>query len=346
MGRDAVAGNTRLPQARAMPLRCLDHRGENVYAFAPDDAGWAALVAANRRSRHLRTHCCDAPLAAKTSRLGTRFFAHIAGGGCATADESPEHLHLKAMAVAAARANGWTADTEVAGTTPDGEPWRADVLASRGRRRVAVEIQWSPQADDETRRRQARYAAAGVRGLWLFRQPGFPNSRDVPAVRVTGSLRTGLTALGRPVGEILDAAFAGRLRFGLPVGAAARVRIVGAVAACRRTVCGALNRAVRGVELAGGASAGTIDLALLGAHAGALAEVERRRPRDPARSRIVRRSGTATNACFACGAALGPVGAGPVAAFDIVVDAGWAAAIAAAPGFVAAWDVAPATPSA
>jgi hypothetical protein len=43
-------------------------------------------------------------------------------------------------------------------------PWRADVLCTRGATMVALEVQLVPTAAGEVRARQARYAAAGVRG--------------------------------------------------------------------------------------------------------------------------------------------------------------------------------------
>src|SRR5215218_8538074 len=60
-----------------------------------------------------------------------------------SAPETPEHLLLKEMVVTVACANGWTAGSEVSGTSPSGEQWRADVLAEKGPHKVAVEIQWS-----------------------------------------------------------------------------------------------------------------------------------------------------------------------------------------------------------
>lgn len=84
----------------------------------------------------------------------------------------------------AARAAGWSADTDVTGQTPSRKQWTADVLASRGRARVAFEVQLSHQAWDVTASREARYARSGVRGLWLFRQENYVVTKDAPAFQI------------------------------------------------------------------------------------------------------------------------------------------------------------------
>ncbi|WP_457089918.1 competence protein CoiA [Microvirga sp. P5_D2] len=219
-----------------MPIRCVDPTGQSIQSFDLSENEWQTLEFENKKSRHLRMPCCSVHVTLKRSRLGTRFFAHKIIGSCATAPETEEHLHLKQMAVMAARAHGWTAQTEATGITPEGEEWRADVLATKGKHRVAVEIQWSGQTNDDTMRRQKQYKDSDVRGLWLLRQPGFPVTRDLPAACIGGSLKEGFQALipthpymnARdrntpdrwhqivPMEQFLNAAFSKRLRFGKP----------------------------------------------------------------------------------------------------------------------------------
>jgi competence protein CoiA len=159
------------------------------------------------------------------------------------------------MVVEAARATGWDAATEVSGSTPSGEEWRADVLARKGDQTRAVEVQWSAQTVEETYRRQARYAEAGIRCLWLIRRGICPNDRSLPIAGIGGSLDAGITALiptgagqqQMPMQEFLRAAFGGRLRFGLPLGIAASVSVQAGHLFCWK--CGAETRIITGVEV-------------------------------------------------------------------------------------------------
>lgn len=331
-----------------MPLRCHDADGGDVHAFAISPDAWTALAADNRARRHLAMPCCGARVSLKRSALGLQFFAHVGRGGCTTGDESPEHLALKQIAVDAARAHGWHAETEVG--APDGT-WRADVLATRGRARVAVEVQWSPQDDAETLRRQAQYAAAGVRGLWLFRQRGFPVSADLPALRVSGSVARGFTALGGDVGAALDAAFAGRLRFGFPVGAVAEARVTEGVATCWGRDCGALNRLVVRVDLWHGASDCALTVADLPPGAAAARAIVAALPKGDmianvrARRADVVRPVTMVSGCFRCGLPLDTVRVAAtthrhLATIAVTIDEALGAVIAAHPRATLAWGIA------
>ena len=222
-----------------MPLRCVDDCGASIEAPECTPERWAALKEERRVRQHLTMPCCEAQAIPKTSRLGTQFFAHKARGGCQWRPETEEHLHLKALALRAARSHGWEAQTEVSGTTPDGEKWIADMLAQRGEEQIAIEVQWSGQVNEETLRRQRKYAQSGVTGIWLLRQPGFPVSRDLPAACIGGSVEDGLRVLlpkheymtrsdrdrqdralhqALSPEDFLAAVFDGRFHFGIPEG--------------------------------------------------------------------------------------------------------------------------------
>lgn len=139
-----------------MPLKCF-REDQAIFAFdLESDDAWEALRAENATRKHLRMLCCGAAVTLRTSKLGTKHFAHARRGPCATALESAEHLLAKRIIVEGARRTDWEAVSEQAGDPHEVEPWIADVLATKGRRKVAFEVQWSRQDDAETRRRQRR----------------------------------------------------------------------------------------------------------------------------------------------------------------------------------------------
>lgn len=167
-----------------MPLKCLEGERE-IYAFDVEtDEAWESLRKSDVEMKSLRMPCCGAGVVLRKSKLGTRYFAHARRGPCETAPETAEHLLAKMVVVEGVKETVWEAMPEQAGRTPLGEEWQADVLAVKGNGRVAFEIQWSRQDDNETARRQKRYSEAGVRGLWLFRQKDFPTLKETPSFRL------------------------------------------------------------------------------------------------------------------------------------------------------------------
>jgi hypothetical protein len=136
------------------------------YVYGPDipDAQWAAI----RRDRSCRIALpCGRPGFLRVSPKGTKHFVHRTNhDDCPWAHESADHVDAKRTLVDELRESGWTIRTEECG--PD---WRADVLATSPNqsRRVAFEVQLSPQSYDETVIRQQRFMSAGVEGVWLFR---------------------------------------------------------------------------------------------------------------------------------------------------------------------------------
>lgn len=149
-----------------MPLRATGDEGD-LQSFTFDSSQWAELKESYKRL-NLRMPCCQVAAVPKTSTLGNFFFAHARRGECKTAPESAEHLYCKTLIAQAATAAGWTVTTERPGVSLEGEEWVADVFCEKGGAKLALEIQMSPQSDEETIRRQARYKASGVRGAWFF----------------------------------------------------------------------------------------------------------------------------------------------------------------------------------
>lgn len=96
------------------------------------------------------------------SASGRRFFAHTAlSPDCPHVGETARHLELKGRFAEAFRSVGWVAELEAVG---DG--FRADVLASDGRRHVAVEVQLASITADGAKDRMSRHATAGVETVW------------------------------------------------------------------------------------------------------------------------------------------------------------------------------------
>lgn len=234
-----------------MPLRCIGPDGQSIQSFDLPEAKWLALRLENRRSRQLRMPCCHASVIMKTSARGLKFFAHKSRGQCQSAPETEVHLALKRLAAQAARRAGWRCSTEASGSSPSGGTWTADVLAYKGEAKVAIEIQWSPQTNEESLHRQERYHQSGVRCLWLFRRSGFPVSKEFPAACISGDLSTGFKAHQggqvMPLDEFLDAVFAKRFRYGIPLGAKAIVRIQSGEIGCWK--CGVVTRIVTFIDL-------------------------------------------------------------------------------------------------
>lgn len=167
-----------------MPLKCATKTGEMVLAFNYDAVSWKELTEENQRKGTLVMPCCDRPVVLKTSHLGTRFFAHARRDGSACPSESEEHLLAKDLVAKAVVQAGWRAETEAV-LKPHGLV--ADVLATKGKKCVAFEIQWSRQKQKDTERRHAAYEKAGIRALWLFKQWDYPRCKEIPAFRLVRS---------------------------------------------------------------------------------------------------------------------------------------------------------------
>lgn len=173
-----------------MPFICRNPDDTFIHSGRCTDAEWNGLKTVWRVLR-LRMACCPAAAIPVELESGTRFFRHHPGEDCGSESESLEHQAVKADAAVAAQAAGWSVAVEGSGTAPGGEKWRADVLCSRGEERVAIEIQMSRQNREEYWRRQAIYAASGVKGVWFAGHKGFErhwSTSELPifAIRLEG----------------------------------------------------------------------------------------------------------------------------------------------------------------
>jgi hypothetical protein len=355
-----------------MPLRCLDASGQSIHSFDLSEEAWSALAAENRAARHLRMVCCRSPVVLKRSRLGTRFFAHKSAGACTAAPETELHLRLKQMAVAAARANGWEAMTEAVGSTPDGEPWRADVLATRGRHKVAIEVQWSQQTTEETLLRQERYRRSGIRCVWLLRHGDFPITHELPAARIVEHADRPLAAAipirprspsqfmddgdpsnqHVPMPDFLDAVFGRRFRFGLQTDMPATLSVLGGYTGCWHTNCRERTRIVTFIEVAAGPNAYAFTLEDLERHRPLLDPILARLPTSLNIGRIkrryskTRRQSYLSNGCIRCDRIVGRFYEHEawdrqeiMLCLPMTLSAQWKHVIESHPEYVATWAV-------
>jgi len=166
-----------------MPLRARLNE-KDIFSYEFDENAWNQLKASYKQET-LMMPCCDNKAIPKISKLNNYFFAHARRSGCTSAPETFEHIFLKTLIAKIARSLGWDVTTEKIGETPEGERWIADVFCIKGKAKIAIEIQWSPQTETEFRRRQEKYIASGVRTAWLYKlrrnQDYLPALYEIPA---------------------------------------------------------------------------------------------------------------------------------------------------------------------
>jgi hypothetical protein len=196
---------------------------QDVYSFDHDDESWQTLKN-NHKNLNLVMPCCNSHAVPKTSKLKNYFFAHSKQGECTSAPETPEHLYLKTIIAKISRSEGWHVTTEKQGETPSGENWIADVYCTKGNAKLAFEVQWSPQSNDEFIRRTKKYTESDVRVAWLYRLRGnkeyfnhdFPVSKELPLFGIRHNKETNALTVpqfGLPVEEFIQGAFKGQLKW-------------------------------------------------------------------------------------------------------------------------------------
>jgi Competence protein CoiA-like family len=149
-----------------MPLRAFID-GHEVIAPLVREEEWQTLRRKVRsKIANVQMACCKAKGHLRISKLDTKHFVHTRGVQCDWAPETLYHLRAKQEIIEACHEAGFEARPEVSGTD-----WRADVLATKGNVRIAFEVQWSNQTEEETRERQLRYEKVGIRCCWFMRKP-------------------------------------------------------------------------------------------------------------------------------------------------------------------------------
>ena len=166
-----------------MPLRAKLN-SEDVYAYEFNENSWNELKVSYKK-QPLMMPCCDNKAIPKVSKLNNYFFAHARKGSCTSAQETLEHIFLKTLIAKIASSLEWNVITEKVGETPEGDRWIADVFCTKGKKKIAFGIQWSPQTETEFKRRQEKYIRSCVRTAWLYKlrhnQEYFPTNYEIPA---------------------------------------------------------------------------------------------------------------------------------------------------------------------
>lgn len=172
-----------------MPLRAYIDNNEVISIDFSDDEWNRLKTNVKGKKSCLILPCCGQEGFLRTSGKGLKHFVHAKTvNPCDCKPESPEHLKAKVAIMEACRENGWEAIPEFSE-----KDWRADVLATQGKKRIAFQVQWNRQSYEETKYRQERYKASNVRGCWLFRiapkemtdyNKRLVADKDIPAFRI------------------------------------------------------------------------------------------------------------------------------------------------------------------
>lgn len=210
-------------------------------------------------------------------------------------------------------------------------------------------------------RRQARYAEAGVRCLWLLRQRECPVDYSLPAARIGGSPAEGFTAIvptgsgeqSVPMRDFLHAAFTKRFCFGVPLGSPARVSVLAGTMFCWQ--CGAETQIITGVYVLLGPKEYRFSVPSLDDYPD-LFEVVRSRLPNAFQIGVIKRRFSKTqgrsylsNGCIHCDALIGEWyeseawdNQQEVCSFVIRIDNRWRQALEANPAQEQGWGVYPA----
>lgn len=142
---------------------------KEIYSFMLSDEQWERLKT-KYKTLSMHMPCCQTRAIPKKSKLGTQYFAHHPSSSCGfSSGESREHQFCKYLILKYLHENGWSITPEFCSQTPSGETWIADIYAEKNKAKIAIEIQWSPQSIEETKRRQKKYIASGIRAVWFMR---------------------------------------------------------------------------------------------------------------------------------------------------------------------------------
>ena len=157
--------------------------GKTIISIDMSTDEWNELKKAVRSNKtSIKLFCCGGLAYSRMSKMGTKHFVHKTKYKCNWKPESVNHLKTKEIIFKACKEEGWNVEPEYGFND-----WIADVFATKGNTKIALEAQWSRQTDEETRIRQEKYRKDGVKGIWFFRN--LPRSltadEDIPAFKLS-----------------------------------------------------------------------------------------------------------------------------------------------------------------
>ncbi len=191
-----------------MPLAAIVNDKKIIAPDLSDDE-WEIVKRSN-----IRMDCCGNVGYGRKSVLGLKHFYHAKNVDCPYRDEaeSEDHRQLKYEIYQSCEKLGWKADIE-----HNAGDWIADVFAEKDGKKVAFEIQLSPQTYNETVSRTKTYKEQGIRCYWLLGQlhnviKG-SNDIDMFEVRVDGN-KSVCNVNGKviPLSEFVERALSGQIR--------------------------------------------------------------------------------------------------------------------------------------
>jgi len=148
-----------------MPLKALVN-GEEVQSWHYSRDEWKELDAAKKRGdTEITMSCCGAPAILKAGSRIQHFAHYRRPDHCNWKPVSREHELAAFLIARACIEAGWDAKEESGGSG-----FRADVLAIKGDKKIAFEVQLIYQTLEKTLERRGKITANGVKDYWLFKK--------------------------------------------------------------------------------------------------------------------------------------------------------------------------------
>ncbi len=167
-----------LTDEAAMPLKARLN-DTPVISLDISDADWKKFKE-RKNEFPFKMMCCDETAILKTSKLGTKFFAHKSLKTCDWEPESVDHLRIKDIIYTCCREEGWHVDPECRF-----DDCIADIYLENNDRKTVIEVQLSPQNKEETIIRHNKYKEHGLKCIWLFKKnPMIVIDKTIPAFTI------------------------------------------------------------------------------------------------------------------------------------------------------------------